>query len=496
MGLLLADTGGKFTGIKMAAGNEAWSLEDLVDFEVAVHASSTIEAEVGREVREGLRTGQFCGSQVAQRRWGLKRWLESKSSLNVGRRVVTVTKLMGFGLLVLTFLAGVGVMRGLVTDFSYTERGAVFHARGFNIWVVLAATLGIQWLLLIGGILSFLLIRRWSGGLGWLREAMAGLLRKIAPQVDSSAWDSLLRSKVQQRGALVWRLGRIAQLGGVGFNLGLLAGLFGVLWFTKVGFYWESSLPQFGEDSLKKTSQVISIPWGGAGVNDWSVTNAEEGVVVDEQSAPHSSGLIITPRELASRDWQLFFFPALIIWGLLVRALFWALTVHKERQALARVDFQDLEHRKLWRELSRVERTVTIEGPSDGVVLLDVGGLNLDPEKLRPFLLQELRVNPEKTYSVGVLDSSEERESWEVMRKAPCGVVLLVEGWDLSPKQMTALFERIRREAGAETVLRVLVMGDGVVSPSGEEFSTWQKFIDGLRDPLLECVAFKPGKEG
>ena len=480
----------------MAAGKEAWSLEDLVDFEVAVHQSASVDAKVGREVREGLRSAEFKGDAVAQRRWGLKRWLESKSASGIGRRVVSVTKLMGFGLLVFTFLAGVGVVRGLVSEFSYSEGGEVFQARGFNIWVFLAATLGIQWLLLIGGILSFVLIRRWSGGLGWLREGMAGLLRKFAPQVDSSAWDSLLRAKAQQRGALVWRLGRVAQLGGVGFNLGLLSGLFGVLWFTKVGFYWESSLPQFGEESLKKTSQVISIPWGGGGVREWAILSAEEGVSVDAVGAPESSGLENSPRELASRDWQLFFFPALIVWGLLVRVLFWMMTVFKERQALARVDFQDLEHRKLWRELSRVERAVTIEGPSDGVVLLDVGGLNLDEDKLRPFLLQELRVNPEKTYSVGVMDSSEEMESWEAMRKAPCGVVLLVEGWDLSPKQMTALIERIRREAGAETVLRVLVLGDGVVSPGEEEFSAWQKFIDGLRDPLLECVAFQPGQEG
>ncbi|MDA7881433.1 DUF2868 domain-containing protein [Akkermansiaceae bacterium] len=466
----------------MAAGKEAWSLEDLVDFEVAVHQSPTVDSEVGREVRERLREGKIEGNQVAQRRWGLKRWLESKPSSNVGRRVVTVTKLMGFALLVFTFLAGVGLVRGLVSDFSYSEEGEVFQAKGFNIWVFLAATLGVQWLLLIGGILSFVLIRRWSGGLGWLREGMAGLLRKFAPQVDSSAWDSLLRAKAQQRGALVWRLGRIAQLGGVGFNLGLLAGLFGVLWFTKVGFYWESSLPQFGEESLTKTVSFLSF--GIEGVDPEKEMVRESWV--ETSSMGTDSGMAV---------WNSFFFFSLLVWGLLVRVLFWVMMIRKEREALARVDFQDLEHRKLWRELSRVERAVTIEGPSDGVVLLDVGGLNLEVEKLRPFLLQELRVNPEKTYSVGVMDSSEERESWEAMRKAPCGVVLFVEGWDLSPKQMTALFERIRREAGDETVLRVLVLGDGIVAPGEDDFSAWQKFIYGLRDPLLECVAFKPGLE-
>jgi hypothetical protein len=67
----------------------------------------------------------------------------------------------------------------------------------------------------------------------------------------------------------------------------------------------------------------------------------------------------------------------------------------------------------------------------------------------------------------------------------------LVEGWSLSPKQMTALAERIRREAGKDTVLRVLVMGDGVEAPDDDDFQIWQEFIDGLRDPRLECVAFE-----
>ena len=127
----------------------------------------------------------------------------------------------------------------------------------------------------------------------------------------------------------------------------------------------------------------------------------------------------------------------------------------------------------------------------DGVELLDVGGLGLETAEIRPFLLQKLRVNPEKKYAVGVLDASEEQEAWAAMRTAPCGVVMLVEGWSLSPKQMVALIGKIRGEAGADTVLRVLVLGDGIEAPSEEDFQIWQEFIDGLRDPRLECVAYE-----
>jgi hypothetical protein len=198
--------------------------------------------------------------------------------------------------------------------------------------------------------------------------------------------------------------------------------------------------------------------------------------------------------ETGGDNWDAFFrfiFAALFVWGLLPRLLLWGLAVSKERKTLAALEFQDVEHRKLWREISRVERAVTMEGMKDGVVLLDVGGLGIETDEIRPFLLQRLRVNPERSFAVGILDASEEREAWQAMKAAPCGVVLLVEGWDLSPKQISALILRIRREAGAETVLRILVMGDGVEAPGGEDFMAWQGFVDGLRDPKLECVAFE-----
>ena len=267
------------------------------------------------------------------------------------------------------------------------------------------------------------------------------------------------------------------QLGGVGFNLGLIAGLFGVLWFTEIRFFWESSLSQFGGESLGKVTRFLAAAWGGEGLTDGQI-----------------AGLRDVSGETGDANWNAFFrfiFFALMVWGLLPRVLLWLLAVWKERRTLAGLEFQDPEHRKLWREISRVERAVTMEGMKDGVVLLDVGGLGVDVEAIRPFLLQKLRVNPEKSFSVGILNASEEREAWEAMRAAPCGVILLVEGWSLSPKQMTALVERIRREAGEETVLRVLVMGDGVSPPEEGDFAGWQEFIDGLRDARLECIAFE-----
>lgn len=446
--------------------NASWNLEDLVDFEVAVARSPVVEAEVGRRIREDLRDGDF--SDRGRRRWGLLEWLRSKRR-GTGAKVVSAIRLFGVVLLVMTFLLGVGVIRGLVMR--------VDGQATLNIWVLLAGTIGIQWVIFLLGLAGFLLGRYWIGGLGFLREAIAGLVRRWAGKVSPEAWRSLVAGKGRPPSALAWRLTRAMQLGGVGFNLGLMAGLFGVLWFTEVAFYWESSLSQFGGESLGRVTQVLAAPWGGRGLSEAEV-----------------AGLRDLPGETGDAAWRAFLtfiFAALLVWGLVPRVLFWAAAVWKERRTLAGLEFQDPEHRKLWREISRVERAVSMEGMKDGVVLLEVGGLHLQTEEIRPFLLRKLRVNPEKKYGVGVLDASEEKGAWEAMRAAPRGVVLLVEGWNLSPKEMTTLFDRIRREAGEDTVMRVLVLGDGVEAPDGEEFEQWQEFVDGLRDPQLECVAYE-----
>ena len=62
---------------RMAAGRkDSWSLEDLVDFEVAVAKSPGVSPEVAREIRDHLRGEDLSSSAI--RRKGLKEWLRDK----------------------------------------------------------------------------------------------------------------------------------------------------------------------------------------------------------------------------------------------------------------------------------------------------------------------------------------------------------------------------------------------------------------------------------
>lgn len=445
----------------------SWSLQELIDFEVAVQRTDVVDGELGRRLR-----GELQGTEVdeqGQRRWGFREWLRLQNK-GAGERVVTATKLLALILWGATFLLGVGVIRGLVTQVD--GRSAI------NIWLLLAGTVGVQWLILLAGLVAFFLVRYWLGGLGVLKEGLLSVLRRWVGKVRPETWKSLVQGKGKQPSALAWRLTRLLQVGGVGFNVGLIAGLFGVLWFTEIAFYWETSLSRFGGESLAQVTRFLAAAWGGEGLSDQQITELRE----------------LAPAGDRGEAWEAFFrfiFAALVVWGLVPRVLFWLFAMVKERRTLDQLAFLDPEHRKLWRTLCRVERVVAMEGMKDGVVLLDLGGLAVETAELRPFLLQKLRVNPEKRFAIGVLDEATEREAWEAMRSAPCGVVILVEGWDLSPKQMTALFARIRKEAGAETVMRVVVLGDGLTAPSAAEFTAWQSFVDDQRDPSLECLAFE-----
>lgn len=151
---------------------------------------------------------------------------------------------------------------------------------------------------------------------------------------------------------------------------------------------------------------MIALPWGGEhpGLRFIELTQTREGSDYGYEDV----GVVNSPplRVRANLSWAWFFFLAIMVWGLLPRMAALFFSMWKERSLLTKLDFQDREHRQLWRELNQVERTVSMEGMGDGVVLCDIGGLEVSTESLCPFLLQILRVNPEERYSLSVLDAA------------------------------------------------------------------------------------------
>ncbi|BDS08024.1 hypothetical protein NT6N_30640 [Oceaniferula spumae] len=461
----------------------SWTLRDLVDFEVllekAAHWRKAWLDGVGDRVKQAGTT-----SELERRRLGF-RWMleEIRRSENeeTGHRVQSGAGLLAFLAWAIMLLLGIGVLRGLLMNFEYTnESGDLTRMRGYNIWILLGVTLGFQWLLIIGATLAYWLWRRWSGSLSVLQSLLQKLMRKSAgARVTGDVWKRLQTRVSGGQSVISWRLARILQAGGIGYNCGLLLGLFGCLWFFQIGFYWESTLPQFGRESLVNVTRILSFSIDGLSPAVSEIDQAKRGAVLIQP--PENS---LPQRNMIDLSWGFFFLYAIAVWGLLPRVMFWIGAWVMERRALAGLDFQEARHRSLWRDLTKVKRGDVVSGPADGVVLLDIGGLEMETDTLRPFLLQTLRVNPEARFSLGTLDAEGEKQAFEQAKAAAMGVVFLVEGWNLSPKQMQVYHEQIRHAIGPGHMIRYVVIG------SEDEQKQWESFVDDMKDSETAVVGY------
>ena len=461
-----------------------WNLADLVDLEARLLRGGREPAGARRRYREEMRReGDKLRGEGERRRLGLRRWLEAGREAEgpdrdaLGSRVVGALRVAGVLLGIVAFLAGTGVMRGLLQPTG-------LFARGYNVWLFLAVALGLQWLFLLWGVLGYAFLRRGAGALSLFQRAVWGMVRRMTKAVEETVWTRLLEGGAGYRSVLSWRLARLTQGVAVGFNLGLLAGFLGCLFFLSVRFYWESTLEGSGW-GLLDFMDGMARPWAWSGVAVPPVQSEIEYSVLEK---------FFYERVEVEKLWP-FLMMSLAVYGLLPRLLLWCFCGYRERRALATLAFQAPRHRELWRGLTKVERTLPSKGQGDGVLLLDVGGIEVETEAVREFLLRELRVNPRSRHTTAVLDAQREEEALEAIRTADLGVVFLVEGWALSPKEMRALHRRVREVGGRDLPVNFLVLGelrDGVPSaPDPEEWTQWKAFVDSLRDPVAEVVPYE-----
>jgi len=462
----------------MANDGQRWSLENLVDFEQAL-ASSTATPAAAKAAVVAASHG-FHGA--AARRAGLRVWLAEMKSSSAGRKFSVALSVVGAGLSLVTFLAGISAAVGML------DRGR----GGINVTLFLAILIGGQWLMLILAAFAWLARRRAAEGFSGVQAIAGRLARRLAGHPDDAWWHRLMDGGGAPRAAVLWRLAQMAQAAGVWFNLGILCGLAGLVLVRHVGFFWETTTEFAMRSMLINTVKFLSAPWSA-----WWPDAVPIAPVIDASRWLPGRGGELTPGPSA---WWEFLLAATLFWGLLPRAILWTLAWQAGRHALDELDFQGRSHRALWRELSGTERVESDELPLDGVLVLDVGGSGLTEQALRPFLLRRLRVHPAAWQPVAVLDTGAEEDAARELAKAPAGIVLLAEGWSLSPARMIALHSKVRASAGLETPVKFLVANVGAdhqpASPTAEERLEWARFVDSLRDPAAEVFFFETPQAG
>ena len=465
-------------------------MADLADFE-SVLANEGAEKGARRIYRESISPELPRDlDEGSRRRRGLRLWLQAKrgDGVQVGKKLVTGLELAGLVVKVLALLAGIGIVRGLLHSIPD------FGGRGYNIWLFLGVTLGLQWLFLISGALAWVFLRK-KGKLPWSQELLGLLGKKFSGSRVGPVWARLLQMRSDGYGSVLgWRLASITQLGAVWLGFGMVISFIGCLWFLKVNFYWESTLESMSKSQLVQVTDGLSLPWSWVGPGwspgEYGVAQASIEVLKDPAQAPDAH-----MRDPVNQLWMRFLVLALLVWGVFPRLALYYYCAFRERRALARLDFQESRHRNLWREMAKVERTVVKTSQADGVVLLDVGGTGFPLDQIRPFLLQQMRVNPESVHQTGVLDSSKEEAAYEAMKKAALGVVMAVEGWSLSGPQMKQNYEKVRAIIGDKKPVRFLVLGTvkggNVAEVNDVEMAEWVKFVDSLRDPAVEVIKWE-----
>ena len=457
----------------MARESQRWTLEKLVDFEQAAALSTGSSIEVRAKVALAVRGREGADA----RRTGLAAWLEETGAKSAGRKFSSALSLVGGGLALFMMVAGISAVHGMLDR----ERG------GINVTLFLAVLIGGQWLVLLFAGVAWVFRRKAAEGFSGVQALAGKLARRLAGNRDDTWWQPLMDSGGASRAALLWRLARTAQAAGIFFNLGILLGLTGLVLVKHIGFYWETTTELVMRSFLEKAVAFLSAPWSAV----WPEAVPSAAIINASRWLPgRSTGLAPGPAA-----WWEFLLMVTLVWGLLPRAILWLLAWSAGRKSLSTLDFQGRHHRMLWREITSNERLDTDEKPLDGVLVLDVGGSGLSERSLRPFLLRRLRVHPTTWRSVAVLDPGAEQEAARSLAQAPAGVVLLAEGWALSPAQMLDLHGKIRTHAGSEIPVKFLVANVGTdqqpATVTPEERREWTRFVDSLRDPAAEVFFYE-----
>lgn len=441
----------------MPERDDRWTLTELINFETGIDSAEDFPADVKTRV-EAAAAGRDSASA---RRAGFRVLLGEIPETTAGMRAAGGIRMAEI------LISATGLALGISGVLGLQD-----HPRGgISVPLFLAILLVPQWLLLVWLALTFVFRRKSSAGFSVFQHLIGLAARKFSGV--PSWWQRLTLEAGPPRRALLWRLARIAQAAGIAFNLGIIAALAALVLTKHISFFWETTTLDAMRTLLSQAVRILSSPW--AAVWPGAIPNA--GVIGDSRWFPGKS---LSP---GPGEWWRFLLMAVFFWGLLPRLFLWAVSVWSERRALARLDFQSRPHRALWRRLTNARATIATDPPLDGALVIDIGGIRPDQEKLRPFLLQTLRINPRSWHTTAVMDKGAEADASAAISAAPAGIVLLVEGWSLAPARIRNLHARIRRALGPEKPVRFLVFSDPAAA---EEREIWENFVDSLRDPAAE----------
>lgn len=328
-------------------------LADLVDLEACLVADEEARRE-GVEGRRSLaRRDAAIGRKIVgdhgedatvlRRRVGELRaarqaiacdWLEEMRQTRKdlpGRRLSEGLDVAGFVLTLVGVLVGIGAARAFL---AYDGREPV------NVFGFLALFCGLQVLLLLGT--AWALAGRGSRGprTGRLTGALARLARMPVldrfvggrrAQLEAGLGRALGR-RTLYRDVEQWLLFSHAQRFGTWFNLAVIATFLYLLTFTDLAFGWSTTFSVDG-DGFHRATTIVSLPWAAFASG---AVPGQDLVELTRWARDGGGGWVVESEGVRPVGaWWSFLLLALLVWGLLPRAVAWLFARRKLRASLA-----------------------------------------------------------------------------------------------------------------------------------------------------------------
>ena len=525
-----------------------WTLADLVDLHYFFQLDETVRRTAGEaalikrdrmiylaKIEPHLGRAEEVPHRLLVRKWLTMRRLQHRRDQDDGaplpgavwREVTVLSRVLIF---LCALAAGFGLAGSLL---FYTGTTPV------NVAVYLGLFVGLQLVVLAfqGLLLGYRRLRRIPMestvvylfvGRALLR-ILDSLRRRVArtmtgtQRLDLAAIAGSIRQRKELAALLIWPAFILAQLGGIGFNLGVIVATLAKVAFADIAFAWQSSL-SISADLIVSLVRWIALPWS------WAVDRGYPGLAqIEGSQMVLKEGM----AHLASGDlvaWWPFLVWAVAVYGLAPRCLLLVLGVLRQRRSLEHLHFATLAIRPLIQRMTapRVETsgykehsepkmvnptTPTATGPVVTVSVQPVTATEpnagsgrlilLLPDELadidvRPALvdllapMQGARIEWLRHGVPGVSDE----ESLAPVGVAAAegsldGVMVVQEAWQPPLRETGHFFRILRRLAGESTMLTILLVGRpqgaSVLTPvDAEAERIWRLTIQALGDPRIE----------
>lgn len=535
--------------------NKLWNIADLIDLHFFFQADEELRRREGEaalakrdriiyvaKIEPQLGKMDDIPPRILVRKWLAMRRLQYRQERGHEGQVLPGTLWQEMALLCrgLVFCCGLLAGAGLAGSLLlYAGTMPLNVAVYFGLFVVLQLVMiGLQ-----GGLFVYRRLRRLPmestalyaliGRL--LMRGMDGMRRLVQRnlsgqrRLDLTALLGGVRQRKELAALLIWPAFILVQLGGIGFNLGVIGATLAKVTFADIAFAWQSSL-QLSAELVASLVRWIALPWSWLVPHAYpSLAQIQGSQVVLKEGMAH-----LATADLVS--WWPFLCCAVVTYGLLPRIGLLMLGLVGQRRALDALHFATLSIRPLLQRMTtpRIdtngERESTGQGrsitrpPAESV---EPGGPGRGMEPAAPPAASAPAVHDAPTVLLIADELYDEcpqellverlRSQWghgrvECVRHGQPGaplaeallplrtaveqgglgsVLLLQEAWQPPLKETELLLRALRDIAGEHTPLTVVLIGkptpQTILTPvDPEQLRVWRQKMRAVGDPCLE----------